>query len=128
MKRPLSNVEWQAWGEPDPLFGVASLTGRNRKGEHPWTDAEFYALGAESWAQYSHQWERYGVKYESRRPFSYLWNPGFRDIEIHIFGTCRAASVRIFAPISLPESRFSENGFVYIRSSQDRSARGHANG
>jgi ubiquinone/menaquinone biosynthesis C-methylase UbiE len=65
MKRPLSNVEWQAWGETDPLFGVASLAGKNRKGEHPWTDPEFYAHGAENWGQYRRHWELYGVNRKS---------------------------------------------------------------
>src|SRR5438094_7720902 len=40
-----SNVEWQRWGEIDPLYGVAATTGRARSGPHPWTDEEFYERG-----------------------------------------------------------------------------------
>jgi hypothetical protein len=44
-----SNVEWQAWGEKDPLFGVIPLTGRERDGAKPWTDADFYETGRADW-------------------------------------------------------------------------------
>lgn len=60
-----SNIEWRKWGKSDPLYGVASLTDRNKKGAHPWTDEEFYAYGAEVWAEYKPEWESYGVNRKS---------------------------------------------------------------
>jgi SAM-dependent methyltransferase len=64
-QQPRSNIEWQSWGKSDPLYGVASLDGRNRRGQNPWTEIEFYAYGAQNWAEYSKQWESYGVSRES---------------------------------------------------------------
>jgi ubiquinone/menaquinone biosynthesis C-methylase UbiE len=61
MRRPRSNIEWLAWGAWDPLYGVASLPGRNKRGENPWTDEEFYSHGVRNWGEYRPQWERYGV-------------------------------------------------------------------
>lgn len=55
-----SNIEWQAWGEKDPLWGVASWTGRQKSGPNPWTDSEFYALG-EDWLDFQEHWTRYGL-------------------------------------------------------------------
>jgi SAM-dependent methyltransferase len=52
-----SNTEWELWGKSDPLFGVASWKGRERGGENPWTDEEFYALG-EDWRDYEAAWRR----------------------------------------------------------------------
>jgi ubiquinone/menaquinone biosynthesis C-methylase UbiE len=52
-----SNVEWKQWGRLDPLYGVASFTGRERDGENPWTDEEFYALGAD-WHEFDAAWLR----------------------------------------------------------------------
>jgi ubiquinone/menaquinone biosynthesis C-methylase UbiE len=60
-KAPKSNVEWDAWSKMDPLFGVASIDGRNRSGANPWTEPEFYAHGAECWRMEQERWERYGV-------------------------------------------------------------------
>ena len=60
-----SNVEWRKWGEDDPFYGVASWTGRERGGSHPWTAEEFYALGASDWADFRERWARYGVKFGS---------------------------------------------------------------
>lgn len=60
-REPASNIEWQSWGKLDPLYGVASLEGRNRRGKNPWTDEEFYAFGAQVWCEYIVHWERYGV-------------------------------------------------------------------
>lgn len=37
MRSPRSNIEWFSWGEWDPLYGVASLFGRNKRGNKPWT-------------------------------------------------------------------------------------------
>jgi ubiquinone/menaquinone biosynthesis C-methylase UbiE len=64
-REPASNIEWQSWGKLDPLFGVASLEGRNRRGNNPWTAEEFYAFGAQTWSDYKFRWERYGVNPES---------------------------------------------------------------
>jgi ubiquinone/menaquinone biosynthesis C-methylase UbiE len=64
-QQPRSNIEWQSWGKSDPLYGVASLDGRNKRGQNPWTVNEFYAYGAQNWAEYSRQWESYGVSRES---------------------------------------------------------------
>jgi len=52
-----SNIEWQLWGRSDPLYGVASWAGRQRGGENPWTDEEFYALG-EDWHDFEAVWRR----------------------------------------------------------------------
>lgn len=64
-QQPRSNIEWQSWGKSDPLYGVASLDGRSKRGQNPWTDMEFYAYGAQNWTEYSKQWESYGVSRES---------------------------------------------------------------
>jgi SAM-dependent methyltransferase len=56
-----TNVEWRAWGARDPLYGVAVWPGRDRNGERPWTDEEFYALGAD-WLDFSEHWQRYGLE------------------------------------------------------------------
>jgi len=60
--KPASNVEWQKWGEIDPLFAVASWEGHERSGATPWNDAEFYALGASDWRDCVLHWQRYGLK------------------------------------------------------------------
>lgn len=60
-----ANVEWRRWGEIDPLYGVCSWPGRRRTDANPWTDEEFYALGAADWQDYLRQWEQYGVSRES---------------------------------------------------------------
>jgi SAM-dependent methyltransferase len=56
-----SDIEWKEWGRVDPLFGVASLDGRSKRGPKPWTDEEFYEHGKACWAQYLPYWERYGL-------------------------------------------------------------------
>jgi ubiquinone/menaquinone biosynthesis C-methylase UbiE len=65
MRPPRSNIEWSSWGARDPLYGVASLAGRNKRGDHPWTDEEFYRYGALNWNEYRRQWESYGVRRRS---------------------------------------------------------------
>ena len=52
-----SNIEWKQWGKVDPLYGVASIAGRERGGENPWTDEEFYRLGAD-WHDFNAAWLR----------------------------------------------------------------------
>ena len=54
-----SNVEWKEWGKIDPLWGVASWPDRQRGGPRPWTDDEFYALGAD-WHDFEEAWRRCG--------------------------------------------------------------------
>jgi ubiquinone/menaquinone biosynthesis C-methylase UbiE len=51
----LTNVEWKAWGKKDPLWGVANWAGRERDGSNPWTDKEFYELGAD-WLDFERAW------------------------------------------------------------------------
>lgn len=46
-------------GQLDPLFGVAAWTGREKHGNRPWTDDEFYALGGD-WDDFDSHWQRYG--------------------------------------------------------------------
>lgn len=50
-----TNLEWQVWGNVDPLWGVAAWKDRRRGGAHPWTDDEFYALGKD-WLQFDRIW------------------------------------------------------------------------
>jgi ubiquinone/menaquinone biosynthesis C-methylase UbiE len=52
-----SNTEWKLWGKLDPLFGVASWAGRQRGGDNPWSDEEFYALG-DDWYDFDSSWQR----------------------------------------------------------------------
>jgi len=56
-----SNIEWKAWGQIDPLWAVASWSGKNRGGASPWTDEEFYALGRADWADFLTLWNQYGL-------------------------------------------------------------------
>lgn len=56
-----SNLEWQEFGRSDPLWGVTSWDGRSKRGPKPWTEAEFYELGAVNCAEYVGRWESYGV-------------------------------------------------------------------
>jgi len=55
-----SNVEWQKWGQRDPLFAVASWKGREKDGVDPWTPTDFYALGASDWEDFAPHWRQYG--------------------------------------------------------------------
>lgn len=54
-----SNQEWKQWGRRDPLFAVSSWPGREREGSCPWTDQEFYALGAD-FDDFDSHWRGYG--------------------------------------------------------------------
>jgi SAM-dependent methyltransferase len=56
-----SNIEWKFWGKRDPLWGVAAWKGRSKDGANPWTDEDFYALGAIDWRDFLLHWQRYGV-------------------------------------------------------------------
>jgi len=63
--QPASNIEWRKWGKDDPLYGVSTLSNRNRNGSNPWTLPEFYEYGAVNWAEYYPQWRQYGVNGDS---------------------------------------------------------------
>lgn len=65
MKELGSNKEWKKWGETDPLYGVASWKNRNKGGEAPWTDEDFYKLGESDWIDFRRHWEMYGLNTES---------------------------------------------------------------
>ncbi len=56
-----SNIEWQAWGDKDPLFGVIPLAGRERDGATPWTDADFYETGRADWTEFRERWRHHGL-------------------------------------------------------------------
>lgn len=56
-----SNIEWKQWGKEDPLWGVASWAGKQKDGATPWTDEEFYALGASDWRDFLGHWQQYGI-------------------------------------------------------------------
>jgi ubiquinone/menaquinone biosynthesis C-methylase UbiE len=60
-----SNIEWEKWGEHDPLFAVSSWQGKERGSPNAWTDAEFYELGRSDWADLLKHWRFYGVKTEN---------------------------------------------------------------
>lgn len=49
------------WGDSDPLWGVATWKGKNKGGDNPWTDEEFYELGRSDWQDFVEHWGRYGV-------------------------------------------------------------------
>jgi SAM-dependent methyltransferase len=57
-----SNQEWNAWGQIDPLYGVATIPDRAKTGAKPWTDDAFYELGAIDWNFFRAKWEQYGVE------------------------------------------------------------------
>lgn len=56
-----TNLEWQWWGDNDPLFGVASWAGRKKDEADAWTDDEFYSLG-DDWLDFRERWDRYGMQ------------------------------------------------------------------
>ncbi|MBV9325369.1 MAG: class I SAM-dependent methyltransferase [Chloroflexi bacterium] len=60
-----SNIEWRHWGRIDPLYGVSTLPGKSRLDSQPWTDSEFYALGAHEWSEHLSQWQTYGLRTSS---------------------------------------------------------------
>ena len=57
-----SNEEWVAWGELDPLYGVATKREHAQTGPNPWTDDRFYRLGASDWDGFRSKWEQYGLR------------------------------------------------------------------
>jgi len=60
-----SNLEWQAWGAKDPLFGVIPKGGRERDGSSAWTDENFYETGRIDWNEFAERWARYGLVKDS---------------------------------------------------------------
>ncbi len=62
---PASNVEWRAWAKRDPLFAVATIPDRDRRGSDPWSNEEFFRLGHSDWADFHRAWIRYGLDQES---------------------------------------------------------------
>lgn len=60
-----SNTEWIQWGKEDPLWGVASCPEKQKRGDKPWTDEEFYAYGGSNWEDFFDQWQHYGLNRES---------------------------------------------------------------
>lgn len=61
MKELPSNKEWIFWGRTDPLFGVASKSGREFDGPNPWTNDEFLEMGRKYFSEVWRQWEQYGT-------------------------------------------------------------------
>ena len=55
---PVTNEEWRAWGEVDPMFGGASWAGRRQGRGNAWTEGEFYALGESDWNDFLSLWQR----------------------------------------------------------------------
>lgn len=56
-----SNIEWEKWGERDPLYAVATWAGKERGAPNAWTDDEFYEIGRSDWADFLKQWQHYGL-------------------------------------------------------------------
>jgi SAM-dependent methyltransferase len=56
-----SNTEWKLWGQDDPLWGVVSWANKQKGGDSPWTEEEFYALGESDFQDFFRQWQHYGV-------------------------------------------------------------------
>jgi len=56
-----SNLEWKKWGEQDPLFAVATWSGKQRGSPEAWTDAEFYEIGRLDWEDFATHWQHYGL-------------------------------------------------------------------
>lgn len=61
MAEPRSNIEWRQWAQADPLYGVATIPGRERDSDRPWTLPEFYACGARVWDTCLPHWREYGL-------------------------------------------------------------------
>lgn len=55
-------IEWQKWGEIDPMWSAATWNKRDRNGSNPWTEKEFYECGLSDWLDFKSHWEQYGLK------------------------------------------------------------------
>ena len=64
-KKVASNLEWQAWGKHDPLYGVATWPGKEKDGSSPWTADEFYEVGQRDWDRFHARWREYGLSYSA---------------------------------------------------------------
>lgn len=56
-----SDVDWLYWGQTDPLWAVATETGRQRDGVRPWKDEQLRATGEADWQDFLVQWRQYGL-------------------------------------------------------------------
>ena len=56
-----SNLEWQRWGDTDPMFGVSSWSGKQAGAGNAWSEEEFFAMGARDWADFRRHWQQYGL-------------------------------------------------------------------
>ena len=56
-----SNIEWEKWGEKDPLYGVSTWHGKAKNENNSWTDDEFYNTGYIDWSDFVKHWENYGL-------------------------------------------------------------------
>jgi SAM-dependent methyltransferase len=65
VKPPASNIEWTAWAQKDPLYAVATCPERNKGGQTPWSDDDFYALGKSDWEDFRERWQQYGLNLDS---------------------------------------------------------------
>jgi ubiquinone/menaquinone biosynthesis C-methylase UbiE len=53
--------EWKRWGNSDPMYGVATVPGRETDGETPWTEDEFYQTGEKEVELFLRMWSSYGA-------------------------------------------------------------------
>jgi len=58
-----SNVDWEAWGHLDPVFGVSTTAVATR--DRPSEMQAFFDSGRVEWESYFAHWEKYGVDLES---------------------------------------------------------------
>ena len=55
-----SHIEWQQWGESDPLWGILAAPGKRKTDPDAWTKADFYKTGLNDWHDFEKQWRQYG--------------------------------------------------------------------
>ncbi len=56
-----SNLEWQRWGETDPMFGVSNWSGKEAGSSEAWSEDEFFAMGSQDWADFRNHWQHFGL-------------------------------------------------------------------
>ncbi|MGI8906611.1 MAG: class I SAM-dependent methyltransferase [Candidatus Sumerlaeaceae bacterium] len=60
MPRPRpSLLEWERWGKADPMYGVATVRGREFDGPQPWTVDDFYRMGEDEVRTFLDMWQQY---------------------------------------------------------------------
>lgn len=60
MAKPLAtDQEWKVWGQHDPMYGVAAWVGRDKMGNNPWTESDFFELGRRDWADFYSLWKKF---------------------------------------------------------------------